>query len=514
MSHCDFSEEVEDAIDQGHPYDDEEASKQDAPQLLWLSDIPLFQSIKAMKPGGHSYLTEEDNDTELQCTYQSSRVAYRDETGVYSQKSAEKSKKALPVTNYDSNNDFDDDDDEWADTNIVKRPVERDENGNIIRYLENTPDWYERYSSFLCQKKPEVILTTLKNMLENDDRIEVNIPDQKYQIRGSVNLQEKHMMFHINIFKDTIDGEYLVEFQRQSGCMLDFQAIYRQSLAHLNQMKDMLIAPINAKSTGIFNFMPIEKLIILTKDVDGKESKEVMTKVTLSDDQLKKLTDDQLKNMMSALEECEKRFVSRLVEVRNEALCNLLVASSEIKTIVYKDADNIISVLSSAMKKLSNPSSRINKEMARCIANITYNICDKSKFSEEDQKTLDTLLHRVATEIVPLLLTFWQPSDKECIPRRKETDKQIVQLLALLYPSNKYKLAPESIDLIKKKLDLIHRKKGYENMHTSLTTVYAAFRPSLLVTYILIILIYVFFLFNLFLFHDDITKLYDLNYFL
>ena len=77
MSFCDFSEEVEDAIDQGPASDEVDYSKC-APQLLWLSDIPLFQSIKAMKPGGHSYLTEEDNDTELQCTYQSSRVVYRD----------------------------------------------------------------------------------------------------------------------------------------------------------------------------------------------------------------------------------------------------------------------------------------------------------------------------------------------------------------------------------------------------------------------------------------------------
>lgn len=66
MSFCDFSEEVEDAIDQGCAFDEEEMSNEKgAPQLLWLSDIPLFQSIKTMKPGGHSYLTEEDNDTDL-----------------------------------------------------------------------------------------------------------------------------------------------------------------------------------------------------------------------------------------------------------------------------------------------------------------------------------------------------------------------------------------------------------------------------------------------------------------
>jgi hypothetical protein len=90
MSFCDFAENVEDAIDQGCAYDyDEDPGKRDGPQLLWLSDIPLFQTDKAVRPGGHSYLTEEDNDTELQCTYQSSRLAYRSYTGTIAEAAAD-----------------------------------------------------------------------------------------------------------------------------------------------------------------------------------------------------------------------------------------------------------------------------------------------------------------------------------------------------------------------------------------------------------------------------------------
>ena len=120
--------------------------------------------------------------------------------------------------------------------------------------------------------------------------------------------------------------------------------------------------------------------------------------------------------------------------------------------------------------------------MARCIANIAYNLCDKSQSSEKDKKTQDTLLHGVATEVVPLLLTFWQLEDKETddkakkrcvVPHRKETDKQIVQLLALLYSSAKYKLAPKNIELIKKRLDMIYGMDGYEKQYESLAKVYA-----------------------------------------
>ena len=313
MSFCDFSEDVEDAIDSGCAYDDEETSKQDAPQLLWLSDIPLFQSIKAMKPGGHSNLTEEDDDSELQCTYQSPRDAYREKRtyvcptcGHQLDKQTDDRKSDKQASSLNSEYDSDEDGDEWADTNVAVQEAKRGPDGKIIKVLEDTPDWYEKYSSFLCNKEPEVILLTLKDMFEKDDRINFEIPESHFQIRGSVHLEKKAMVFHINIFKDTAPNEYLVEFQRQSGGMLDFQALYRQSLAHLNLIKGMLVAKIHAKSTGTFNFSPIKQL----STVDTAESKEAMTGAAVSSgqpsEQLTTVDTAESKELIDALEECNK----------------------------------------------------------------------------------------------------------------------------------------------------------------------------------------------------------------
>ena len=252
MSFCDFAENVEDAIDQGCAYDyEEETSKQQGtPQLLWLSDIPLFQSVKAMKPGGHSYLTEDDNDSELQCTYQSSRVAYRDESGFYGPGT-----QTGPWSYVEQAGSLDSDDEEEDEEDEQEAKLGPD--GKIIRVLEDTPDWYEKYTSFLCQKDPEVVLLTLKEMLQCDDRITFEIPDTHYQIRGSIILEERATAFHINIFKDTMPNECLVEFQRQSGSAPDFLAFYRQCVVHLNNnFEDFLVAKFLALSTGVFNFSP------------------------------------------------------------------------------------------------------------------------------------------------------------------------------------------------------------------------------------------------------------------
>ena len=246
MSFCDFNESVEDAIDQGCAYDDEEASKQDAPQLLWLSDIPLFQSIKAMKPGGHSYLTGEDNDTELQCTYQSSRVAYRDETGTYPQKplvtGEEKTLKGQPGEEqhqpHEIGPDDDDSGDEWADPTIAQGEAKRGPDGKIIKEAEETPDWYEKYSSFLAKTDhPEKLVTIFEEMFKHDDkRISWTMHERWYQMKVTltdVSGMEKPTRVHINIFKEPTPNEFIVEFQRQCGASEFFVRFYRSCLYHL-----------------------------------------------------------------------------------------------------------------------------------------------------------------------------------------------------------------------------------------------------------------------------------------
>lgn len=194
MSFCDFAEDVEDAYDHGEPYDHDEASKNDAPQLLWLSDIPLFRSVKAVQrpdfiPGGTALIAaEEDTDTELQCTFQPCRVAYRDESG-----------------------------------------------GSAgIRILEAIPDWFAFTSSSYIDD-PDDMLNILKEMLKSRDTTTptFKISSTHYQITGSVIHDEKTMEFQINIFRSSKYGGSLVEFQRQSGSVRDFLAFHRQCIAHI-----------------------------------------------------------------------------------------------------------------------------------------------------------------------------------------------------------------------------------------------------------------------------------------
>jgi len=243
MSFCDFNENVEDAIDQGCAYDDEEASKQDAPQLLWLSDIPLFQSIRAMKPGGHSYLTDEDNDKELQCTYQSSRVAYRDETGAFAagagaggKGSADGQEKKTGEPYVEQAGSMDSDDDEWADTTVAQGEAKRGPDGKIIREAEDTPDWYEKYSSFGVNSNPDQMVTIFEEMFPHDKRISWTTDERWYQMKVTLTdvfEGEKPTLVHINIFKEPTPSEFIVEFQRQSGASDVFRKFYRSCLYHL-----------------------------------------------------------------------------------------------------------------------------------------------------------------------------------------------------------------------------------------------------------------------------------------
>jgi hypothetical protein len=464
MSFCDFSEDVEDAIDAGNEEVKEE-TKQDAPQLLWLSDIPLFQSIRPMKPGGHSYLAEEDNDAELSCTYMSSRVAYRDVADGVAYRDV--------ADGVGEEGNSDESDTEWADTSVNKPAIVRDEFGNPIRRLEDTPDWFERYSSFLCQKDPDYILAILKEMLERDDRIVFEIPEGDYQIRGMVYLQDSPTHFHINIYRD-LNGEFLVEYQRQGGCMMDFQTLYRQSLSHLNSLKDVLVAPIQATSSGTFNFtMPTDK------------TATAAPYTSLED----------LKTLRDAMEECEKRFVSQLEAVRDEALRNLLRASINVGYLEHDDdIIRLFDILLYARRDLPTRRIRMGTEMGRCIATISNNLCAaKIGLTEEEQMKHNFFLYRVAREVVPQLLIFWENEhSSKCVPRRKETDKQIAQLLGLfnveLFKDEHFdmcaghiKLMTGHINLMEKKIDIIRehidkdpkKNANYNAMHAYLSKIVA-----------------------------------------
>lgn len=141
--------------------------------------------------------------------------------------------------------------------------------------------------------------------------------------------------------------------------------------------------------------------------------------------------------MTQALEECEKRFASPLVEVRNESLRTVLLASDALKTEVFSRPDSVLSVLTGATRNLTHVTG-LNKEMGRCLAAISANICCEKTgtLSEEQKKVMSYARNGVSELLVPTLLSFWSRSNDrsaKCVPRDRETDKQIIRLLGVLY---------------------------------------------------------------------------------
>ncbi len=521
MSFCDFAVNVEDAIDQGPDYYQEETKNGEAapPQLLWLSDIPLFRSLRTERDQPHSYANP--NGTEMLGLFESEALRERDEdpyTGFRGSRDQSttggggggaRSDSDDPYGRYyteDGSHSYFTEDGfvdpyEWADTRepvstcthcsqtfasatvfqehldgdvhrmrvreltmpydeyddeLFRSPREQDLRVDDLRVddlrvddlrvdekaggrvLEQTPEWYDKYTSVLSTMPPETILLTIAQMLENDDRITFEVSDNTYQIIGTFHLNEASVRFYVNIFADIYDGERLIEFQRHYGSSFDFQEFYRQCLAHLGKIEGFLVEEVIAPSSGIFNF---------TKDVDGvaaardEESKDEV--VCSSSAVGKALTppgfnvakvSEYMDAVTAALNDCVDRVGFTLSDVRNDALRALVLATDELKPVVYEDADLALSILCDADRNLEYMKSN-KTEILRCLAAVAANLCcDKPAMSDADKDRVFAIMKGVHDGLVPTLLTFWEDSRVEkCDGKNRETDKQIVRLLGILY---------------------------------------------------------------------------------
>jgi hypothetical protein len=215
MSFCDFAENVEDAMDHDCVYDYYDETGLGEPQLLWLSDIPLFQPTKPFRPTGYHYLQEEDNDTELQCTYQSQRPEQEEE-----RKEEEKRRIVLQKPEY------------FNDTSFTFTRAEVPVTFEIVRQ----------------------ILTCVRNLEYSFEAV-----NGDYQINVSIGELGDETRFAMNFYQEEIPGQTFVEINFNSGRRIDFLKFYREFTRHLN---DVGFAPKDdttylALPTDVFSFTPI-----------------------------------------------------------------------------------------------------------------------------------------------------------------------------------------------------------------------------------------------------------------
>jgi len=447
-SFCDFKEEG--------PADDATASdacveEKTEPLLLWLSQIPLFENAA-------SSLNTSATTFDIEKEYQTVECQKEGRTCFCADCRAEWLERNKPAAEDHAEDWIEENADPTLGINMADATI-----GPDGRILQLKPEHYERYTSFLTTKDPMSVLLTFRSMFENDARIDVEMSEKIYQLRVTVWRDEKNVEANITIFKEALKGEYnIVEFQCQNkGDSSDFAMFYRQYLAQFSKIPGavFLFVPVLSLSSGIFNFTPdVDGNAVFASDytceseskseepsassaaASASSSSTASASATASaisfpgfkvDD-----VDEYIYSVTQSLRHCQQRLCSVLVEARNEALRTVVLSTGDLKPIVYEDIDLALEILTTADADLTHCRG-LGTEMSRCLATIASNLCcDKPQelMKRWDKSRLHELRKGVREELVPKLMTFW---DNYKLGKRtemkRETDKQIVRLLGILY---------------------------------------------------------------------------------
>lgn len=345
--------------------------------------------------------------------------------------------------------------DDRSDHNRWRSP---DAEGNAPREEEEklrimgTPLWYERYSSFVSDVNPSEFLPTLTAMLDGDMRVDYIVCATSYRIVGTVYLRERGVQFHINLFKHN-EEEYLVEFQRRSGCVVDFQTFYRQCLASLGKLDLSTVHSI--KTAGMLN---LHKCHTSARSTDS-----VAATTTSAESEEKAQKQD---GLLSSLEARKDDLRSPLLDVRNEALRSVMLISEHADPSCIGKHDAITTSLLSAMDGISGDS-----EMSRCVAAILSNVCLSANGCRTDSdKHVDDLQKKVSADIVQPLLQFWSRSNTTpCCPSEREADRQIARLLDILYNGDRDRVGEYALSSEKAKamIDVIEKREKEMDVRVS-----------------------------------------------
>jgi hypothetical protein len=103
-----------------------------------------------------------------------------------------------------------------------------------IHQLEPVPVYYEKYSSFYTQSRPESLLRDIHRILSGMEGVDHDLKPSKCKIKGFANGVTGRCAFKVQLFwhQETI---VLCEFQRRSGCVVSFNKFWKKTLGSLTK---------------------------------------------------------------------------------------------------------------------------------------------------------------------------------------------------------------------------------------------------------------------------------------
>lgn len=107
--------------------------------------------------------------------------------------------------------------------------------GQNVRPLKPTPEFYEKYSSFISRSPPGKLLAAICDTLSNASDCDHEFVKAKNKIRGVARMEPSgRARFVIKVYTHGADS-LLVEFHRREGCVVTFNRFYQRILSGLGE---------------------------------------------------------------------------------------------------------------------------------------------------------------------------------------------------------------------------------------------------------------------------------------
>lgn len=461
------------------------SSTHESNNASWASELNVLADLNTFQPFAFDITSSSSSSSLEAAPYRRAQVAVHDlvssdDAGAWRDASA---------------NTFDVDENLAYENSSIINLVSRDaKTGKNKKNIVDTPEWYEKYSSFVCCNTPDETLELLDEIIRSDSRCEIDHSDDTYQITGTVFLEERDLKFCVNIFNHG-HNKCLIEFQRANGSVVDFQKLYASVTSSFKEATSTCcdeLAQWKDKHCGSFNmhsransYASRQNSYAYTSRQNSYVSPNFFDLTsTPSKSSIDSYNEGDLKErtlsfyVQADCEELAESLCSDFQQVRHGALRALVLSSYSLKDCVFtKCPERLLSCLVKSLNvtmsdesvqfykdcgladpNCNNSNSAPDHETVRCVSAICANLChfDDDGFAslnEEEQVKLMEIRKLASEKVVPLLLKFWSdaPSSEAstssaqgkktvCAAYEREADKQLIRLLSILYR------CPKSVD--------------------------------------------------------------------